>query len=166
MLFATLHLSTLNSKFCALLPPLLPLHCSTLCCLPYLEPLPLWCLASLTADWSGLSALLSPPSSSSCFGPFFPFLCLLSSWSVSVAVPDLSDRRLVRVVSAAPPPSPSPPPAWSLEEALAFLTADWLGLSGFSLPTTNHFSTAGALNLLAFGFSDRRLVRISVACVP
>ena len=68
-----------------------------------------WCLTSLTADWSGLSALLSP------FLPCFVLLCLilLISWDQFYiflwVVPDLFGRRLVRVVSTTPIPSPSRP---------------------------------------------------------
>ena len=123
------------SLFC---PPIAPR--SAVCPTPTPDPLPWWCLASLTADWSALSALLSPPFSSSWFVPFsrsrvFSLLglsllrCLISltaDWSGLSALPH--------------PPSPSPPLVWSLEEALAFLTADWSGLSGFSLPTTTTFN--------------------------
>ena len=112
------------------------------CCSPFapfsvvcstVEPLPKWCLASLTADWSGLSAPLSTPFPSPrvCVFPTFP--CCLNFWAFSVVVPDLSDCRLVRVFSAAPTPSPPVPLPGQVPRKKLCLTADWSGLSGFPL---------------------------------
>ena len=63
-------ISNVSTPFpcCSPFAPLLVV-CSTF------EPLPQWCLASLTLDWSGLSALLSPPFPS-------PRVCVLLLFSL------------------------------------------------------------------------------------
>ena len=111
---ATLTPPSLTSRLC-------PSSCLRVCL--FLVLFLLRCLISLTADWSGLSALPPPPTPLSA--------CLV--WTLERSS-GLSDRRLVRIVRL-----PS--------------------------STNNSCPIAGALKLLAFGFSDRRLVRISVACV-
>ena len=70
------------------------------------QPFPKWCLASLTADWSGCQRHPHPLFPHIVFVCFPSFPCCLNCWIPSVVAPDLSDRRLVRVSSAAPIPCP------------------------------------------------------------
>ena len=117
-------------------PSLLLSICSTPVYSLYLEPLSKWCLASLTADWSGLSALLSLPFP-------FPFLRLLTPIYLAITNFRPSSR-------------------W----CLISLTADWSGLSALPSSPAPHFPCLVGSLELSSGFSGLRLVRISVACIP
>ena len=74
---------------------------------------PGWCLASLPQTGQVCQRYSHP-------FPLFPGLAPSSRscvFSISVAVPDLSDRRLVRVISAAPPPFPQSPSGLALRRS-------------------------------------------------
>ena len=98
--------------------PLLLSRCSAQCCLPYLEPSPCGAWPLWPQTGQGCQRYSHTPFPHLVFVSFFLSPCFLVSCSVSVAVPDLSDRRLVRVVSAAPTLTPqSPCLVWSLERS-------------------------------------------------
>ena len=149
-------------------PSLLLSICSTPVCSLYLEPLSKWCLASLTADWSGLSALLSLPFP-------FPFLRLLTPIYLAITNFRPSSRWCLISLTAdwsglsALPSSPAPHfpcLVGSLELSSGFSGRRLVRIVRLPPEQPNCCPITGALELLAFGFSDRRLVRISVACIP